>query len=172
MSEPFRMCFGRLRSAVAAVSRRLNDNAGNATLELALSFGVLVTPLLLGASETAFMIYDSIEVSNAAHAGAMYGMYSSTNAQNSSDITLAAQSDAPDIANLQVTPSYYFACSTAPDGASYATQALANQNCTGSSHSLEFVAVDTTAQIQPPIHIPGLPSTWTLRGHSVMEVQD
>lgn len=167
--------FHRWRSAVFAGYRRLEDNTGNATLELALAFSVLAAPLMLGASETAFMVYDSIEVSNAAHAGAMYGMYSQTFATNTTQIQAVAQAEASDLnGQLTVTPAVYFACSAAPSGTHYSTQAAATQACgTGSSnHSLEFVQVATSATINPPLHVPGLPNTWTLRGFSVMEVQE
>jgi TadE-like protein len=175
MIQSFSRYVHRWQSAVVAGCRRLGDNTGSATLELALTFSVLAAPLMLGASETAFMVYDSIEVSNAAHAGAMYGMYSQAFANNTSGITTAAQSEAPDLrGQLTVTPTIYFACSAAPGGTQYTTQTAATQACgsTSSNHSLEFVQVVTSATINPPLHVPGLPNTWTLRGSSLMEVQE
>jgi Flp pilus assembly protein TadG len=167
--------FHRWQSAVVAGCRRLEDNRGSATLELALVFSFLAAPIMLGTAETAFMIYDSIEVSNAAHAGAMYGMISATFAQNTATIQAAAQAEAPDLkGNMTVTPTTYFACSATPGGTQYSTQTAATQACgSGSSnHSLQFIQVATSASINPPVHIPGLPKTWTLTGFSVMEVQE
>jgi Flp pilus assembly protein TadG len=163
------------RQAVVAQYRRLSDNSGNATMELALAFSVLVTPIMMGASETAFLIYDSIEVSNAANAGAMYGMISSTFAADSNGIQSAAQAEASDFgAALTVTPTAYYACSSAVGGTQYSTQAAASAVCpaNASNHYLQFVQVSTTATLNPPVQIPGLPKTWTLRGLSVMEVQE
>jgi Flp pilus assembly protein TadG len=165
----------RWQSAIVAGCRRLEDNTGSATLELALTFSVLAAPLMLGSSETAFMVYDSIEVSNAAHAGAMYGMSSQTFAKNTSQIQSVAQAEAADLkGQLTVTPTVYFACSAAPDGTQYTDQTSASQACgsTSSNHALEFVQVATSATINPPMHVPGLPNTWTLKGFSVMEVQE
>jgi Flp pilus assembly protein TadG len=175
MMQSLSRSFHRWQSAVVAGYRRLEDNSGSATLELALTFSVLAAPLMLGASETAFMVYDSIEVSNAAHAGAMYGMYSQTFATNTTQIQAVAQAEAADLkGQLTVTPTVYFACSATPGGTQYTTQIAATQACgsTPSNHSLEFVQVATSATINPPLHVPGLPNTWTLKGFSVMEVQE
>jgi Flp pilus assembly protein TadG len=163
------------RSAVVAGRRRLQDNTGSATLELALTFSVLAAPLMLGSSETAFMVYDSIEVSNAAHAGAMYGMTGITAATNTAQIQAIAKAEAADLGSqLTVTPTVYFACSADPGGTQYSTQTDASQACgTGSTnHALEFIEVATSATINPPMQVPGLPNTWTLKGLSVMEVQE
>jgi Flp pilus assembly protein TadG len=173
--QSFLRSFHRWQSAVVAGCRRLEDNTGSASLELALVFSILAAPLMLGASETAFMVYDSIEVSNAAHAGAMYGMSSQGFAKNTSQIQAVAQAEAADLnGQLTVTPTVYFACSASPSGTQYADQTSATQACgsTSSNHALEFVQVNTSATINPPMHIPGLPSTWTLQGFSVMEVQE
>ena len=175
MSRSLLSFFHRWQSAVVAGCRRLEDNRGSATLELALVFSFLAAPIMLGTAETAFMIYDSIEVSNAAHAGAMYGMIGSTFAANTSTIQSAAQAEAPDLhGNLTVTPTAYWACSATPGGTQYSSPTAATQACgSGSSnHSLEFIQVATSATINPPVHIPGLPAAWTLRGFSVMEVQE
>jgi Flp pilus assembly protein TadG len=160
---------------VVKSGRKLGDNRGNATIELALSFSVLVMPLMLGTAETAFLVYDSIEVSNAAHAGAMYGMMSSTFASDNTGIQNAARAEASDLGtNLSVTPTMYYACSSSPTGTHYSTEAAAGAVCpkNGSNHYLQFIKVASSASINPPLKIPGLPHTWTLNGVSVMEVQE
>jgi hypothetical protein len=163
------------RPFIAKVRRRLADNAGNAALELAFAFGIFGTPLLLGTSEFAVLIYDSIEVSNCAHAGAMYGMMSSTFAADSTGMQNAAQAEAADFGtNVTVTPTTYYACSNAVDGTQYSTQTAASVACpaNASNHYLQFVKVVSTMNITPPVQIPGLPKTWTVSGSSVMEVQE
>jgi Flp pilus assembly protein TadG len=167
--------FRRLTIAVVAGCRKLNDNSGNATIELALAFSVLVTPLMLGTAETAFLVYDSIEISNAAHAGAMYGMISSTFAGDNTGIQNAARADASDLGtSLTVTPTVYYACSAAPTGTHYTTEASAGAACpkNASNHYLQFIQVASTATITPPLKIPGMPGSWNLQGLSVMEVQE
>jgi len=148
---------------------------GNATVELALAFSFLLTPIMLGTAEVAFLVYDSIEITNAAHAGAMYGMISSTFAADSSGIQTAAQSEAADFGtNLTVTPNVYYACSASLGGTQYSTQSAAAAACpaNASNHYLQFVQVNSSATITPPIQMVGLPKTWTLQGSSTMEVQE
>jgi|SRR5580692_2497165 Flp pilus assembly protein TadG len=166
---------GRFRTLAIHAARKLKETNGNASIELAIAFSLIITPLMLGTTEVAFVVYDSIEVSNAASAGAMYGMISSTLASNTSGIQAAAQSEASDIGNnLSVTPSVYYACSASPSGTQYTTQSAAAAACpaNASNHYLQFVQVNTTATVTPPVGIPGLPATWTLRGQSLMEVQE
>jgi Flp pilus assembly protein TadG len=158
-----------------AARKGFRANAGNASIELALVLSVFAAPMMLGTAEAAFMIYDSIEVSNAAHAGAVYGMMSSTFAGDSSGIQAAAQNEATDFGtNLTVTPTIYYACSGSLAGTQYPTQSAANAACpaNAANHYLEFVQVASTASVKSPIEVPGLPSTWTLQGFSVMEVQE
>jgi Flp pilus assembly protein TadG len=163
------------RSMITWMRKRLADNSGNAALELALAFGIFGTPMLLGTSELAMVIYDSIELSNCAHAGAMYGMMSSTFAGDTTGIQNAAQAEAADFGtNVTVTPTTYYACSSAVDGAQYSTQTAAAAACpaNASNHYLQFVKVVSSMNINPPMRCPGLPNTWTVSGTSVMEVQE
>jgi len=155
--------------------KRLRNDGGNAALEFAFAFGLLGTPLILGTSEVAFLVYDSIELSNCAHAGAMYGMMSSTFASDTSGIQTAAQQEAADFgSNVSVTPTTYYACSTAINGTQYSTQSAAAAVCPAntSNHYLEFVQVVSSISVNPPVQMPGLPRTWTIRGSSTMEVQE
>ena len=46
------------RSIRAGIRTGLKDNAGNAALEFAFAFGIFGTPLLLGTTELALLIYD------------------------------------------------------------------------------------------------------------------
>ncbi|MGC1421489.1 MAG: hypothetical protein WA354_21915 [Terracidiphilus sp.] len=169
------LCSLKNRSIIARLRKRLRDDAGNAALELALAFGVFGTPLLLGTSELAILIYDSIELSNSAHAGAMYGMISSTFAGDASGIRSAAQAEAADFgAKVTVTPTIYYACSGAVDGTQYSTQAAAAAVCPANAgnHYLEFVKVASSMNVNPLVQLPGLPTKLTVNGTSIMEVQE
>lgn len=155
--------------------RRLRKDSGNAALEFAFAFGLLGTPLILGTSEAAFLVYDSIELSNCAHAGAMYGMMSSTFASDTSGIQTAAQQEAADFGSkVTVTPTTYYACSSAINGTQYSTQSAAAAVCPAntSNHYLEFVNVVSSISVAAPVHMPGLPKTFTISGSSTMEVQE
>jgi Flp pilus assembly protein TadG len=168
-------CTRKYRALFQGACRRLGQNAGNASVELAFAISFFGVPLLLGTSEIAFMVYDSIELSNAAHAGAMYGMISSTFASDASGIQAAAQGEAADFGSkLTVTPTVYYACSNAVGGTQYPTQSAASAVCpaNATNHYLQFVNVVSTANITPPVQIPGLPKSWTISGSSTMEVQE
>jgi hypothetical protein len=152
----------------------LREEDGSSLVELALCISLVGLPLLVGTVEMGSMMYGSIEVTNAAHAGAEYGMMSSTFAADSAGIVGAAQGEAVDFGSkLTVTPTVFFACSQAVAGTQYTTQSAANAACTGSvNHSLEFVQVSTSATVTPPIRCPGLASSYTLVGVSVMEIEE
>lgn len=155
-------------------ARLLCGETGGALVEMALCIPLLGAPILIGTIEMGMVVYDSIEVSNAAHAGTAYGMMSATFAANSSGMTAAAQGEAPDLGSLLiVTPTTYFACSQSIGGTQYTTQSAANSACTGSSnHALQFVQVTTSAAIPVPFRVPGVPDTFNLGATSVMEVEE
>src|ERR1700761_5523321 len=155
--------------------RVLTGSTGSASLELALMFSFVGAPLMLGAASAGFMVYDSIEVSNAAHAVVQYGSMSSPFASHTAGIQTAAQNEATDLgSSLSVTPTTYYACSQAIAGTQYSTQAAAGAVCpaNATNHYLQFIQVNTTAIVQSPVHISGLAQSWTLQGSSVMEVQE
>jgi len=162
---------------MAARCRGLGGESGNALVELALVFALLGIPMLLGTVEMGYVVYDSVEISNAANAGALYGMQNATDAASSAGITTAAQAEAPDFgSSLTVTPTTFYVCTSAVGGAQYSTgsytQAQASAKCSGTgNHALEFIQVLTRATATPPVHCPGLAKTFTLGGTSVMEVE-
>jgi Flp pilus assembly protein TadG len=157
---------------MAARCGGLGGESGNALVELALVFALLGIPMLLGTVEMAY-----VEISNAANAGALYGMQNLTDAASSAGITTAAQAEAPDFgSSLTVTSTTFYVCTSAVGGAQYSTgsytQAQATAKCSGTgNHALEFIQVLTSATATPPVHCPGLAKTFTLGGTSVMEVE-
>jgi len=166
-------CVRVWRECKALRGRLWRDESGSSLVELALMISLAGLPLVTGTVELGSMVYDSIEVSNAAHAGAMYGMMSLSFAGDTSGITTAARGEAPDFGTaVVVTPTLYYACSSSIAGTQYSTLAAANAACTGSvNHSLAFVKVTTSLIVTPPIRLPGLPASYTLVGVSVMEVE-
>jgi Flp pilus assembly protein TadG len=165
---------GGLLSRLKRKCRLLREETGGALVEAALCMSIFGLPLLVGTVELGTMMFNSIEVTNAAHAGASYGMISATFAAHTSGIIAAAQGEAPEFGtNLNVTPTVYFACSESAGGSQYSSSSAATTACTGgTNHALEFIQVTTSATVTPPIKCPGLPATYTLTGVSVMEVQE
>src|SRR6185312_2997410 len=93
------------------------------------------------------------------------------------DTVQAAKNDAPDIANLSVTtPLTYCVCETLDTTSSVTScQNTTTKSCTGESSTtahyvLDYVKVDSPAVVDPLIHVPGLPSTFTLQGSSRLRV--
>jgi Flp pilus assembly protein TadG len=165
-----------LQSRIRACDPMLRDDSGSALIELAFIVALLGLPLVLGTTEMGVLVYDSIEISNAAYVGASFAMQSVTNAENTSGITSAAQADAPEFGtSLTVTPTTYYVCATALGGTQYTgtnAQANATSACTGSGNSaVEMVQVTTSALVKPFLHAPGLASTFTFSGTSVAEVE-
>jgi Flp pilus assembly protein TadG len=157
-------------------SKVLREESGGSLVELALIMIFFYLPLLIGTSEVGLLVYDSIEISNAAQAGTDYGMGSATLAADSTDMITAAQAEASEFGTLlTVAPLTYYVCATAVAGTQYTgsnAQANATAACTGANnHALQFVQVTTSATVKPPIHLPGLPTSFVLQGFSVKEVR-
>jgi TadE-like protein len=162
----------RLRTALRARLSRLRDESGSALVELALTLSIVGVPLLMGTAHFAVLLIDSIVVSNAAHAGAEYGMQSSTFAGDTTFIQAAAQDDSGMGTNLTVTPTVFWACSLAIGGTQYTTAAAATTACTGSGNPLEFIKVVASAIVTPAAQFPGAANTVTLTSTSIMVVEE
>lgn len=159
--------------------RILRKEDGAALTEFALVLAILGIPLIFITINLAYVIYGSIEISDAAHAGALYGSFSNTNANNTSGIQTAAQADAPDFGtHLTVTPTVYWVCSASiVDSSStgaYTTQSLAAAACPqgATNHYLEMIKVNASAPVTVPISIPGFATSYTVQYSSYMEVQE
>ncbi len=163
----------RCRCAVLARLSRLRDETGSAVVEMALTLSIIGVPLLLGTAHFSVLLINSIVVENAAHAGAEYGMQSATYAGDTSYIVTAAQDDAGMGTALTVTPTVFYACSSAIGGTQYSTHAAANTACTGgTNHALEFIQVVASANVTPTAKLPGFPNTVTITRTTIMEVEE
>jgi len=143
-------------------SHCVHEESGQALIELALGMTIL-TALILGAGEFGRLAYASIEVSNAAHAGAAYGSLTHTSASDNSGMQTAATQDAPDVTDITATASHFCVCSNGTTSTCAATDCAA-------SRIIEYVQVNTSAVIDPKIYVPGLPKRYTVTGKAVMRV--
>jgi Flp pilus assembly protein TadG len=130
-------------------------------VETALIFPMLLA-LLIGAAEFARVAYAAIEVANAARAGAQYGAQSGFNASDTTGIATAASKDAANVTGLVTTSSVSCICS---DGTA---STCANTDC-ANSHTEEILTVNTQVTIDPLVHVPGLPRTYTLKGKAIQK---
>jgi Flp pilus assembly protein TadG len=151
--------------------RTCEEEKGQSMIELAVTLPLLLL-LLVGAVEFGRLAYAAIEVANAARAGVAYGAQSPATAADITGMETAATNDGADIMGWKVTGLSATAaenCSCA-NGASGVTCANAASKCAG-SRTLVSVQVNTTANIDPMFHVPGMPSTYTLKGQAIMPVQ-
>jgi Flp pilus assembly protein TadG len=140
--------------------------SGQALVEMALSLPLFVL-LLLGAVEFGRLAYAAIEVSNAARAAVAFAdqnhayAFDTTGMQNAAQVEYTINPSALSVA----TPTYTCTCSDS--GAS--VDCFAAGVCTGAQR-LETITVQTSATFDPIIHLPGLPTSFTLYGQAVQAV--
>jgi Flp pilus assembly protein TadG len=138
-----------------------HSEAGQSLVETALLLPLLVT-ILLGGAEVAQVAYAAIEVANAARAGAQYGTQTAGTVSDTAGIATAAANDAADITALTTTSSYSCICSNG------SASTCANTDC-NNSHIEKILTVNTQATVNPLFHIPGLPTTYTLKGQAIQK---
>lgn len=149
--------------------KRISDGreSGQALLELALTLPLFVL-ILLGGAELARLAYAAIEVTNAAKAAVQYGDQNVGTATDVAGMTNAAINDAanmPNAGTLALTASSTYQCSNAPD----INITVTNTSCPG-AQIVQTLSVTTSIAFDPLIHLPGLPSTYTLHGHATQKV--
>jgi Flp pilus assembly protein TadG len=148
-----------LRKFIRALGRR---EEGGALVETALTAPFLAV-LILGSVEFARVAYAAIEVTNAARAGVSYGAQSGLTASDTAGITWAATHDGANIPGMTVTNvALGYVCS---DGSA---STGATTDCS-TSHIEETVTVQTQVTMNPLIHVPGLPATYTLNGLAIQK---
>jgi Flp pilus assembly protein TadG len=152
----------RIPSPRKSLRALLRNRSGQALIEAALTLSLLCT-MLLGAFELGKVAYAWIEVTRAAKAGVQYGDRNVNDAVDTSGIQTAAANEAPDISGLTTTSSVGCSCSNG------GTSTCLNTDCPN-SHIIETLTVQTSATYDPGIHLPGLPTTYTLHGKAVQMV--
>jgi Flp pilus assembly protein TadG len=147
---------------------RARKQRGQAMVELAIALPILLL-LTLGVIEFGRAAYYSIEVSDAARAGAQYGSQSLADAANTVNITQAALNSAQDIsAGITFNPPPAQSC-VCPG-----TAAVTGGDCTGllgCFYPMVYVTVTTKYTLDTLFQYPGLPTSFSLNGSSTMPVQ-
>lgn len=135
---------------------------GGALVETALTMPIFLV-LLAGAAEFGMASYASVEVENAALAGAQYGVQSASTSGDTTGIQTAATNDAPNIVLGATTVSHSCICS---DGSA---STCLSTDCS-SSHIETILSVQTQTSFNPGIRVPGLPASFTMYGHAIQKV--
>jgi Flp pilus assembly pilin Flp len=154
-------------------NRALREDTGASLIEVSLILGILAPAMLMGTAGAAGFVYASIEVSNAAHAGAAYAAEyyianSNTALPTSSQVTSAVQNDAPELtAVLKPGTSISVTMATGCTGGA-ATTGNSIPSC--SSGVLPYVQVTTQATVAPLTAFSGLPSSITMSSQAVINL--
>jgi len=137
-------------------------------VELAIALPILLL-LTLGVIEFGRAAYFSIEVSEAARAGAQYGSQSLADAANSPNITQAALNSVPDISSGSMTVTGVNQSCVCPG-----TVAVTSGPCAGPlgcPYPLVYLTVTTNYPLSTLFQYPGLPTSFNLNGSATMPVQ-
>jgi Flp pilus assembly protein TadG len=149
-------------SGMGCVAGKMDEETGSSMVETALVIPLFVA-MMIGAVEFGTIAYAKIEISNAAGAGAHYGMQSASNAGDVTGIQNAAGNEAPDITLGTTTVSHSCICSNGSSSTCLST------DCS-TSHIETILTVQTQTTISPKFHLPGLPTSYTLYGQAVQKV--
>jgi Flp pilus assembly protein TadG len=146
-----------MRIDAATRARVKRSELGSSIVELAFILPVL-SLVLLGIIDFGRFFYTSVEVTNAAHAGAQFGARTIQMANNTTGMQQAALNDAPDTAGMTATASYSCTCPNA--GVVSCTTA----SCGASGAPVVTVTVTTQTTVSTLFPWPGIPSPITING--------
>jgi Flp pilus assembly protein TadG len=147
----------------------LADNFGGALVDLAAIIPIF-SLLLIGMFEFGRLAYFSIEVSNAARAGAAYAAQSDATSTYTAGIQTAAQNDAPNLTNittLTVTPTTVCQCD---NSGTFTTMTSCTATCSSPGRVITYAQVNTSASVGGVISLPQFPISYTLTGQAIMRV--
>lgn len=147
--------------------------SGQAMLELAICLPLFVL-LVLGTAEIANIAWASVQLHNAAHAGAQFGSQSRANAADVTDIEKAVKNEAPRLTiTFPSAPSQSCSCidpSTGAPAGSGSTGCETLAECPSPYVILDNITVTARAAVTPIIRYPGLPASYTLQATATMGV--
>lgn len=140
-----------------------SGDAGSATIEVAILTPVLML-FVLGAADFARVFREQIIVSGAAQAGAHYGSRSKLKSADVDGMIQAAERDASDLGEVDVTARRFCQCPGAA-GVSCA------RTCGGGVASEIYVEVTVEREFNTAVRYPGIPHTIELRRTATMRVE-
>jgi Flp pilus assembly protein TadG len=148
--------------------------SGQALVELALVAPVLLA-LVFGIADFCRVFYASITVSNAARAGAQYGLRTGFYNQIGGMQAAAAADAGTKFASMTVTPTFYCICGTNPiTSTHYSSYAAAKTACSAMTPPVNpsiWVDVTTNYTFTTFTSFPGFPNSVALSGRAQMRAQ-
>jgi Flp pilus assembly protein TadG len=142
------------------------SDAGDALIELALAASFLLVPILIGMVDLGRMYNASIEVNNAATAGASWGAESSSNYTNLTGIQNAATAEAANLTTMTATADYRVCTDSSGTPSGCKKNCLAAGTCPAGPNSI-FVDVQTSVTLKEIMSSTSL----TLYGNATMRAQ-
>lgn len=136
---------------------------GQSSVELAVAVPLLLL-LLLAGTDFGRIFYMTSGVASAARAGAQYGSQSVITAANAAGMVAAAQTDGSNVTSMTATAAQC-TCAT-----SSTVSACPTGYCTNAPQAT-FVTVQTSVVFKTLVTWPGIPSSTTLAGKAIMQVQ-
>jgi Flp pilus assembly protein TadG len=143
------------------------EERGNTFIEFAL-ISLIMIPLFFGVIDFSRVFYYAEIAQGAARAGTQYAAFQAPNQANTSAITAAATADAanvPSAQNFSATPSYWCICSNG------SSQISCTGSCGTGANMYMYSQVNTQLTFNTFFQYPGLPTSITVKGQSVMRVQ-
>lgn len=139
-----------------------NTQRGSSLVEMGFILSFLLL-LAIGVIDFGRAFYDSIELENAARAGAEYGATAPT---DTAGMIAAAKSDAStDISTVAATASYGCMCS---DGSNSSASCTTTPSCSSSTRQVNYVQVNTSYTYTTFLPWPGIPSSFALTGNATL----
>jgi Flp pilus assembly protein TadG len=155
--------------------RRAGGETGNALVELAVCLPLLVLTLV-GTTDFARVFYMSIELTNAARAGAQYGAFSPGHSGSVPNMESTATA-AVNISGVTATAGRLCQCAndtgafSATSPINDCTSAVATV-CTGGTHRVMTVTVTTQKTFTTLVNFIGIPSTLSLTRSATLRVTE
>jgi Flp pilus assembly protein TadG len=145
------------------------DESGQALVENALTISFLLL-FVLGSVEFGRLSFAAIAVSNSARAGAQYAAQTHATAADTPGIMAAAQNEysySPSALAVTVDPPV---CTCSNNSNPAVTVACTYNSCSTGATLEMSLTVHTSTSFDPLIHLPGLPTTYTVPGSAVQKV--
>jgi len=140
-------------SQKSSLERILSDSDGASFIELALVLPLFLM-MLVPVVDLGRGFYAAIEVTSAAHAGAMYGV---ENPSDTDGMIQAAKAAASNLSDVTATAAYGCECS---DGTSAVASCASTPSCT--YNYVSHVDVTVTSPYRTVFAYPGLPSSMNI----------
>lgn len=155
--------------------RLLRDKQGNAIIELAIAFPVLLL-LVFGAADFARLFYNAVTVSDASYAGSFYGALRGVNSALFSEMETIARQSAKDIdkpGSLTVVSDRFCDCPANPATGPNDPNAVSciTGACPGYGPPRVYVRTEVANKFDAIAHFPGIPGNINIRRFTYIRVQ-